>query len=195
MKKSSIIIIFISCLVLFLSSFFYGYYFTGNKISKKPDFNNTESNGINGNEVEIIKEEIRVSPNTSFKLETYYAKCGHTIKDEIEFDNGVINMSKNDFNNYIKEKYQDLKLVSFSFDEVVLRKIKNTLCQNHYIISEFEGNIAVYKIDQMGEKVLYKKLEDYPLSLLKEIDQEKLKKGIIVDSEEELSDVLENFIS
>ena len=102
MKKSSIIIIFISCLVLFLSSFFYGYYFTGNKISKKPD------------------------SNTSFKLETYYAKCGHTIKDEIEFDNGVINMSKNDFNNYIKEKYQDLKLVSFSFDEVVLRKIKNT---------------------------------------------------------------------
>lgn len=197
MKRSSIIIIFISCLVLFLSSFFYGYYFTGNRISRKPDFDNTENNGdnIGGNEIEIIKEEIRISPNTSFKLETYYTKCGHTIEDEIKFDSSIINMSKNDFNNYLKEKHQDLRIVSFSFDEVVLRKLKNTLCSNHYIVSEFEGNIAVYKIDEMGEKVLYKKFEDYPLSLLKEIDQEKLKKGIIVDSEEELSDVLENFIS
>ena len=36
--------------------------------------------------------------------------------------------------------------------------------------------------------------EDYPF-LVDEIDQEKLIEGIRVDSEEELSEILENFIS
>ena len=44
-------------------------------------------------------------------------------------------------------------------------------------------------------EVLDKVFDDYPISLLKEIDQKKLKEGIRVDSLEELSDVLENFIS
>jgi len=182
--------------VLFLSSFFYGYYFTGKNISKKPDKNKVLDGNISGSDgLEIIKEEVRISPNTCIEKEIYYTKCRHTIKDNIEPDNDIINMTEKEFKDYYKKNHPEIRIISFSVGKIVLRENRDTLCPNHYIIGESEGKIAVYRISDTGDKILYKILEDYPLSLLKEIDQEKLKEGIIVDTEEELSDVLENFIS
>ena len=192
MKKSSLLIIFISCLVLFLSSFFYGYYFTGKNISKKPDNNDS---ALDADELEIIKEEVRISPNTSIEKETYYTECRHTIKDRAKIDDNIINMTEKEFRNYMKKNHPDMRIVSFSVANIVLGESRDTLCPNHYIIGESEGKIAVYRISDTGEKILFKIFKDYSLSLLKEIDQEKLKKGIVVDTEEEISDVLENFIS
>lgn len=196
MKKSNIIIIFISCLLLFLSSFFYGYYFTGKNMNKKLNDNTVLDNSSSGNDgLEIIKEEIRISPNTCIEKEVYYTKCRHTKEQNIEVDNNMINMTEKEFEDYTKKNHPEIRIISFSVGKIVLRENKDTLCPNHYIIGESEGKIAVYKINDTGEKILFKILEDYPLSLLKEIDQEKLKEGIVVDTEEELSDVLENFIS
>lgn len=197
MKKSSIIIIFISCLVLFLSSFFYGYYFTGKNISKKPNSNDTviDDRVSDNNGLEIIKEEGRISPNTSIEKEIYYTECRHTIKDKLKVNNEMINMNEKEFYYYIKKNYPNLNIVSFSVSNIILKENRETLCPNHYIIGESDGKIAVYRISEDGDKILYKILEDYSLTLLKEIDQEKLKKGIVVDTEEELSDVLESFIS
>ncbi|MCG4586227.1 BofC C-terminal domain-containing protein, partial [Anaerosalibacter bizertensis] len=88
-----------------------------------------------------------------------------------------------------------IKIIAFSTQKIVLREERNHLCPNHYVVGESEGKIAIFKINDSGEKVLDKIFNDYPLSLLKEVDQQKLKDGIVVDNEEELSDVLENFIS
>lgn len=95
----------------------------------------------------------------------------------------------------MKKNHSDMRIISFSVANIVLGESRDTLCPNHYIIGESEGKIAVYRISDTGEKILFKIFKDYSLSLLKEIDQEKLKKGIVVDTEEEISDVLENFIS
>nr|WP_246566708.1 BofC C-terminal domain-containing protein [Tissierella simiarum] len=91
--------------------------------------------------------------------------------------------------------YPNIKIISYTNKQIVLREDRNHLCPNHYIIGEKEGNIAIFKVDERGQRILDKVFPDYPISLLKEIDQEKLKEGIMVDSEEELSDILENFIS
>ena len=197
MKKSSIIIIFISCLVLFLSSFFYGYYYTGKNISKKQNSNDVviDNSVSDNNGLEIIKEEVRISPNTCIEKEIYYTKCRHTIKDILEVDNNIINMNEKEFYYYIKKNYPNLNIISFSVSKIILRENRESLCPNHYIIGESNGKIAVYRIGEDGEKILYKIFEDYSITLLKEIDQDKLKKGIVVDTEEELSDVLESFIS
>nr|WP_272878533.1 BofC C-terminal domain-containing protein [Clostridium sp. Cult3] len=93
------------------------------------------------------------------------------------------------------ENYSNIKILSFSVKEIVLREERNHLCPNHYIIGESDGKIAIYGIDERGEKYLNRVFKDYSISLLKEVDQLRLKAGIVVDSEEELSDVLENFIS
>ena len=104
-------------------------------------------------------------------------------------------MTEKQYREYIKENYPNIKIISFSISEIVLREERDHLCENHYIIGQSDGKIAIYGIDENGERFLNKIFNDYSISLLKKIDQEKLTKGIVVDSEEELSDVLENFIS
>lgn len=104
-------------------------------------------------------------------------------------------MTEKEYKDYMNKNYPSVDIVSFSVENIVLREERNYLCPNHYIIGESDGKIAIFKIGDNGEKILSKVYKDYPLSLLKEIDQKKLKEGIVIDSEEELSDVLENFIS
>ena len=126
---------------------------------------------------------------------TYYKKCGHTVINVDKVDNNIINMQKNQLENYLKENYTNIRLVSFSVEKIVLYEEKDCLCMNHYVIGESQGKIAIYKIDENGERVLDRIFNDAPVSMLKEVDQEKIKEGIVVDSEDELSNVLENFIS
>ncbi|NMB07428.1 MAG: hypothetical protein GX981_03430, partial [Tissierellia bacterium] len=128
-------------------------------------------------------------------LKTYYNACQHNIVNFKSADDEIINMTKEQYEKYIMENYPTLKIIHFSVKEIILREEKNHLCPNHYIIGESNGYIAIYGIDENGRKFLDKVFTDYPISLLKEVDQKRLIDGIIVDSEEELTDVLENFIS
>lgn len=198
MKKWNGILIFLLCITLFLTSFIYGYKIMGNRVNKKPliaDENQREEDPTENLELEILIEEGRISPNTSIEKRIHYNACDHNITRLNNADNEVINMTEKQYRAYMKENYSNIKIISFSINEIVLREERNYLCQNHYIIGESGGKIAIYGIDENGERFLDKVFNDYSISLLKEIDQEKLIKGIVVDSEEELSDVLENFIS
>lgn len=202
MKKSSVFLIFICCLGLFLMSFIYGYYFIDRKISKRPNYdaqeNDVRKKSVNIDEyddMEILKEEERISPNTYIEKRTYYSKCNHNTTTVEQAKEEIINMSEKQFRKYIEDNYPNIRILSFSIKKIVLREDRNHLCTNHYIIGESEGRIAIFRINENGEKILNKIFKDYPLSLLKEVDQDKLREGIVVDTEEELSDVLENFIS
>lgn len=206
MRKKHKVSIFICFLVLLVASFMYGYFMMDKKISQKPDTdeissvehkeNDRKKNMNMHDDMELIKEDDDcISPNTSVERRTYYKKCGHTVINVNKVDNNIINMQKNQLENYLKENYTNIRLVSFSAEKIVLYEEKNCLCMNHYVIGESQGKIAIYKIDENGERVLDRIFNDAPVSMLKEIDQEKIKEGIVVDSEDELSNVLENFIS
>ncbi len=154
---------------------------------------NTEISGIE--DLEIIQEVERITPNTFIEIRIHYKKCNHNITKLNEKDNNIVNMTEEEYKAYLRENYPNVKLIKFSSKEILLEEERNHLCPNHYIIGEHEGKVAVFKIDDNGQMYLDKVFADYPITLLKKIDQEKLREGIIVDSEEELSDVLENFIS
>ena len=183
-------------------SFIYGYHFIDRKISKKPNYD-AQGNGVGKkyvnideyDDMEILKEEEKISPNTYIEKRTYYNKCNHDATTVEQANEEIINMSEKQFRKYIEDNYPNIRILSFSIKKIILREDRNHLCTNHYIIGESEGYIAIFKINENGEKILSKIFKDYPLSLLKEVDQDKLREGIVVDSEEELSDVLENFIS
>ena len=146
-------------------------------------------------EIEIVQEEDRISPNTVIEVEINYKECNHTITKIAELDDIIINMTEEQYREYLKENFPNVKILSFSSKEIRLVEERNHLCPNHYIIGEADSKVAIYKLDENGERYVYKIFNDYPISLLKEVDQKKLKEGIVVNSEEELSDVLENFIS
>lgn len=199
MKKNKFLPIFIFSLFLFIFSFSLGYQLMNLKlnnemknISKEEGTNTGDKDNLN---IEIIKEANRISPNTFVEKRIHYKTCDHLVTELKPADSEIINMDRQEYVEYLGTTATNLRLISYSPTKIVLWGEKNHLCQDHYVIGEEKGNIAIFKIGENGERILDKVFNDYPLTLLIKVDQEKIKEGIIVDSEDELSDILENFIS
>src|SRR5699024_2519688 len=129
------------------------------------------------NELEIVKDTEVISPNTFIEKKILYEKCNHTITETELADKELINKSEEEFRKYMQENYQNIKITTFSTQRILLKEERNHLCTNHYVIGESDGKIAIFKIDESGERVLNKVFKDCPINLLKNIDQEKLKEG------------------
>lgn len=197
MKREKFLPIFLVSVVLFFISFVMGYQLMQENmnIADKGDINEEDLPESDTKDLEILKEEKRISPNTFIEERIHHTSCDHITTKIKKAPDEYVNMTREEFKKHIEENYPSQKVISFSVSRITLGIDKNHLCQNHYVIGESNGKIAIFKIDENGERVLDKVFNDYPISLLMEVDQERLKEGIIVDSEEELSDVLENFIS
>ncbi|NLV89017.1 MAG: hypothetical protein GX021_06605 [Tissierellia bacterium] len=196
MKKNKFLPVFIFSSILFLTSFILGYQIIGRKIEQSRISQLDKEIDLEMDEdFEILKEEIRISPNTLMEERIYYTTCDHVITKSNPVNSDYINMTRDELTYFLEDNHPDRKLISFSANKITIGITKNHLCENHYIIGEKNGKIAIFKIGESGEKILETIFEDYPISLLMEIDQEKLIEGIRVDSEEELTEILENFIS
>lgn len=195
MKKNKYLPILGFALVLFVISFTLGYQLMKNKVEDDKILSNENIVDNNLEGMEIIKEENRISPNTLIEERVHYKKCDHLISGIHPSEGEIINMTREEYEEHLRTNYPNLRLVSFSNTKIVLWGERNHLCQNHYIIGEENGKIAVFTIGEEGQRVLYKVFTENPISLLLELDQEKLREGITVDSEEELSNELENYIS
>ena len=174
-------------------SFYLGYQLMNLSIENKDIVE--EQNHTIDEDIEIVREENRITPNTFIEERIHYKDCSHVVSSSELAQNEVVNLTRSEYEEYLNTTYPNLRLVSFSNVKIVVFGERNHLCQEHYIIGEQNGYIAIFNIDENGESILYKSFTDYPLSLLPDMDQEKLKEGIVVNSEEELSEILENFIS
>ncbi len=197
MKREKFIPVFFISVALFLISFVMGYQLMEQNVlfSEKKKIEEKQITERDTHEVEILKEEKRISPNTFIEERINYASCGHVITKIKKVSEEQVNMNRAQFEEYMHENFPNQRIVSFSPSRIAIGINKNHLCENHYVIRESQGKIAIFSIDEDGQRILDKVFNDYPISLLMEVDQQKLKEGIIVDSQEELSDVLQNFIS
>jgi len=107
----------------------------------------------------------------------------------------MVNLTEDELVEYLYTNLPNLKLISFSNLKVVLWEEKNHLCKEHYIVGEENGKIAIFSIGDNGERILDKVFVEYPVNILIDIDQERIKKGIVVNSEDELSNILQDYIS
>jgi len=181
---------------LFIMSFLLGYYVMGRSV--KEDIKNMAENdqsNDNFSNVEIVKEENIITPNTFVEERIYYSECGHLINNIYLATDEIINLTKDEFIEHLYNTSSNLRLISFSNVKVVLWAEKNQLCKEHYIIGEENGKIAIFSIDDNGERILEKAYVDYQLDILREMDQQKLIDGIVVDNLDELSTILEDYIS
>lgn len=181
----------ISVLVLFSISFGIGYLLMERSIKDDITDNHIENNDPN---IEIVGEENIISPNTFIEKRTNYKECGH-VESEVDLaDSSIVNMTRNEYEDYLRDN-TNYRLISYSSTKITIWGERNHLCPNHYVIGENEGNIAVFTIDEDGNRILERVFEDYHIDILQELDREKLINGIVVDSQDELSEILENFIS
>lgn len=163
--------------------------------NQNKDKNRAES----GKAKEELSKEINVKPqekinkDTIIEYENYYTEREHVLR-EFELDKKkYINMDEDEFKDNFKIKYPT-KILRFDSDRVIVRITRDYLCPNHYIVGEHEGFVSIYKIDDEGEKVLFKKL-DQSIEFFSDYDKKKLKEGIIVDSIDDIGEIIENFIS
>ena len=198
MKKFKKLPIYLFFLGMLIVSFMFGYGIMGRKINLKPNhISKINSNEIDDDypDLEILKEYDRISPNTLIEERIHYSSCGHVITKVNSVDEELVNMTKAEYSEYIEENSPNKRLITYSANRITMGVVKNHLCEKHFIIGEINGYITIFKIGEDGEKIVDKIFSDYPISLLMEIDQERIINGIVVDSEEELSEILENFIS
>lgn len=185
-------------LVFFVLSFAFGYFIMDNKINKENNEISINHQNNDGNDVagiEIVREENRITPNTKILWKTFYKECGDSTTLETEAADEMINFTKSEFEEYLNKTYPNHRLIDFSSSKVSLYEEKDHLCKNHFVVGTEKDRIAIFRIGDNGERILDKLFDDYPISVLRELDQEKIREGIIVDSEDELYNLLENFIS
>ncbi|WP_425446039.1 BofC C-terminal domain-containing protein [Dethiothermospora halolimnae] len=201
MKRNFILPLIITCVVLLTGGLIFGYIIGSTNIEQKPRQDEIIYKGSNdGTDIEqeapfTSNENKCIGPNTEVVYKTHYRRCGHTIEEKKPSDDYMVNMTEEQLNDFIIKEHPSWKLKSFSNDKIVIEIEKNHLCPEHYIIGIKDGNLAIYKVNKDGEKILKMKYKDSNILMLKKIDQEKLERGIVVDSLEEVDSVLEDYMS
>lgn len=194
MKKTYIIIISIIVLLLVLSI---GMLIRSIIIDKTSDSEtkvlkelaDTELN--NQNELEVITTsvaETKTSPNTIFIFKTYYKECEHTTLKKLDIPKQFINQTEEE----IQSSYKDWKIEDFKNIEVTFSKQEEGICDQHYLIKENNGYIAIYSIDNNGKENL-KETTEIVTSYLPDEDKIRLREGIKVIGQEELNTCLEDY--
>lgn len=153
-------------------------------------FAEVENNSIK-NDTQIVTtsySSTKISPNAVLKFNTYYKGCGHTVKEEKNAQEDVINKSEQE----ISDKYVDWDIKKFSENDVVLYKEVDGVCDDDYIIREKDGNIVIFKLDNEGREILYD-TTSIEARYLPETDFMQLKEGIKVNGLEKLNQIIEDF--
>lgn len=138
--------------------------------------------------IETANTEIKTSPNCLFTFETYYKDCKHIVNEKVNIPKECINKTEEE----LQEKYKDFKIKSFKSEEVIFYEEKEGICNEHYIIKDNNGYVAIYTVDSFGKETL-KEITEIVTTYLPETDKQKLKEGIKAIGKEELNTHLEDY--
>lgn len=133
-------------------------------------------------------DEVKTTPNTEIVFEIYYNKCGHTSVKKVFVSEEDVNKNEEQ----IAQKYKEWKIRSFTKDMIELYKEENKMCDNHYIVKDNEGKIAIYKIDENDNETLMENTE-ISTKYLPQEDLELLKKGIRANNNNKLQEILSDY--
>lgn len=130
----------------------------------------------------------KVSPNAKLITNIYYEECGHTVKRTNTIENKYINLTEEE----LAEEYDDWEIKKFTPEEIIIQKEEKGICNEHYIVKEKDGYIAVYSLDNEEEETI-DFITEISVQFLPLTDSEKLKTGIRVYGKDNLNSLLEDF--
>lgn len=198
-RKNLLISVFI--IIIFVFSIVCGYYVAQcirlNKIVGLKE-ENTEDE-ISENEIRRLEaakivnsKEEKIGPNTRVVLITSYSVCNHTVEEELEKD-FLINLTESE----LQKKYPDYKINSFSEDNVELEYEEKKMCEEHFLVTEEDGWIVVYKRKLNEENEIIEKEKyittDIWAEYLPEEDLNNLRNGENIYGWEALNKFLEDY--
>lgn len=198
MKKISIIL-FVSSIAIIFSAVFGWMIYEVTKINKAEkqkiavtqDTINDECTEFAEKQESVIQtmaNEDKVSPNAIIIFKTYYNACKHTKQDTEETSQELVNMSRQE----LQEYYKDWKLKGFSNSEIVLYKEIEGFCDEHYKLKSKDGNVSIYKLNENGQEV-WEADTDINVEFLPEEDRLKIENGLEIIGKENLNKIIEDF--
>ena len=152
--------------------------------------NHIEENLVNSN-IELVtttSEEEKVSPNCLFIFKVYYKECEHITIEKETASEVMVNKTRED----LESIYKDWNIVTFRNDEVLFYKEQEGICNEHYMLKDLEGCIAIYSVNE-EEKETLKEKTAIITTYLPEEDVNRLKEGIRVDGTDKLNKALEDY--
>ncbi|NDO45692.1 hypothetical protein [Clostridium sp. MD294] len=186
MKKNEIMWIFLICCIVGIVSCI----ITTKVYEKKIQALSSAEIQKQEDSVTVITETARITPSTKMVYEYYYTGDGVTQTLEDVPPYFLLDMTLED----MKKVYTDWKIISFSAEEVVMRKTLEAKSNEQYIIGEKNGYIAVYYKEAQHGIILHE-ITNTPLSALPLEEQERLLEGISVIGDENLSKILSDYTS
>lgn len=138
--------------------------------------------------IQTNEVEEKTSPNCKITLKVYYETCKHLIETRKNIKETEVNLTEEE----LKQKFPDWEIQRFAPNEIVLYKEVNKFCDEHFLLKEEDGYIAIYKLDENNNAKFFQTTEistDY----LAEEDLTKIRNGIKVYTEKELNRTLEDF--
>ncbi|MCK9267456.1 MAG: BofC C-terminal domain-containing protein [Alkaliphilus sp.] len=151
-------------------------------------------NKDNNDKITVSNYNDIINYETQLIYKTLYTQCEDIIEEVRSPTSELIGLNKDGLEEYLIGNQLDWEIECFSKEKIVLSKQVNKICPNHYLVSVNKGCIAIYKYYENGEKKLIRQT-DIPINILPIIDQEKLQKGILVNTEKEVNQLLEDYSS
>ena len=133
-------------------------------------------------------EEEKTSPNCKIILKIYYEVCNHIIEKTKNIDKYDVNLTEQE----LKERFPDWEIQKFTPTEIVLYKELDEFCDEHFMLKERDGYIAIYKLNQ-NETPQFFQTTEISTEYLTKGDLDKIKNGIKVYTEKDLNKTLEDF--
>ncbi len=149
-------------------------------------------------------DEIKIGSETKYIVEIYNEDTEDIVREESTMPSEYAGMNREELETYLSQSVdatrkmtletglKDIKLISFSKSEVVIRKVyQSDGEQRQFLLKLEDGEVVVY--DPTGE-IFYENTGIQRDSLPDE-EIEKLEQGYRVDSEKDLYSILENYSS
>lgn len=195
MKKNIWIVILL--IVAIITGFFVGVHLYNKEKSKKQLENDIQNvvvydnkvNNTNTVEIQTSMSEEKISINTEVVEEIYYVQCDHLIKTLRKDMKSLVNMTKEE----LAKKYPQWEIKEFSTEKVTLYKEEQGFCNEHYLVKDVDGIVTIYNMDNEDKINEIIKTTEIETKYLTETDQEDLKEGIRVYTQQKLNKLLEDF--
>lgn len=197
MKKSYIIGIIVTVILAITTALIIVFYNTKNSKSDLKTQTETQlaekqiqnqNQEYNLQMISTLASEEKASPMALLIFKTKYNSCGHIITNRVEIPKELVNKTEDE----IKKQYEDWIIEEFTANQITFYKEKDGICNEHYMLREKNGYLAIYTIDLFGNETL-KEMTQIVTSYLPETDIMRLKEGIQVNGKEELNATLEDY--
>lgn len=136
----------------------------------------------------VSSSQEKISPECKMTLKKIYTKCNHTIEEQIELPQELVNMNEEN----LKSEYSNWNIEKFSTDEIILSKEFDEECGEHYVLRDNDGIIAIYQINEKGQEEFLDETE-ISTEYLTQTDLTQIQNGLKVNGLKELNKILEDY--